>query len=516
MRGVSAMVLATAMLAACGSGNRSDGNGGAQPTPTPPALGSKTLTVVVAVVDSLMPSDIGPQTPTLQSLIDQGTMYAESRSVFSAETIPNHVAMMTGVVPERSGIPTNNFLDFDVGGAERDLSVPEKLTAKTLFTWITEKCGVNGAPTHLRHGATLSKKYLYEIFQGDAADPQRQNDDPAVFNVPPESYWDPRSSPLYIGPGSEHTPDIPTMQQALTQLPDLDFHFINLGDVDRSSHAGGQVARLLVLADTDLMLSRLVSQLQSSGRWENTVLIVLSDHGMDYTLPGPIQAVSVQPLLDQMAACHAPMQAVQNGGTDSLYIQDRSTPPAERQAALRAVRACLLGTADCGALCPGASRPFNAGNIAYAWYTQDDPTDPDGNMPASVRSKHPNLGDLVLVASGGLKFSEPDESGNPIPGNHGQLATIHNFMLVTGGSPWVKKGQLIAPSVPSPGPFDRLPEQSETIDVAPTVAWLLGLGIRAQDFPDGAGFDGRVLKEAFVQFDGSANPPAPTVCGRFD
>ena len=50
-----------------------------------------------------------------EGLIEQGTMYAESRSVFSAETIPNHVAMMTGVVPERSGIPTNNFLDFDAG-----------------------------------------------------------------------------------------------------------------------------------------------------------------------------------------------------------------------------------------------------------------------------------------------------------------------------------------------------------------------------------------------------------------
>lgn len=507
------VVVCSFLFAACSADH--PGGGG---QPTPPVLGAKKLTVVVAVVDSLMPSDIGPQTPTLQSLIEQGTMYAESRSVFSAETIPNHVAMMTGVVPERSGIPTNNFLDFDAGAesAERDLSLPEKLTAKTLFTWITEKCGVSGAPTYLRHGATLSKKYLYEIFQGDAANPDRQNDDPAVFNVAPESYWDPTSSPLYIGPGSEHTPDIPTMQQALTQLPDLDFHFINLGDVDRSAHAGGQVARLAVLGDTDQMLGRLVEQLQSGGRWADTVLIVLSDHGMDYTLPGPLQAVSVQPLLEQMASCYAPMQAVQNGGTDSLYIKDRSTPLAERQAALRAVRACLLGSSDCAALCAGASRPTNAENIAYAWYTQTDPTDPGGTMPDAIRSKHPNLGDLVLVASGGLKFSEPDESGNPIPGNHGQLATIHDFMLVTGGSPWVKKGGVIESSIAEPGPLDRLPEQSETIDVAPTVAWLLGLGLRGQDFPDDQDFDGRVLKEAFVQFDSNDNPTEPSVCGRFD
>ena len=54
------------------------------------------------------------------------------------------------------------------------------------------------------------------------------------------------------------------------------------------------------------------------------------------------------------------------------------------------------------------------------------------------------------------------------------------------------------------------------IDIAPTVAWLLGLGIRGQDFPDGQGFDGRVLSEAFIQFDGDDNPAEPSICGRFD
>lgn len=512
------LVLCSGLLSACGSsdpigGGDGNGNGG-----NPPPLGEQKLTVLVVVVDSLMPSDIGPQTPMLQELIDEGTLFPESRAVFSAETTPNHVAMMTGVNPERSGIPTNNFIDFDAPGGpeERDLSLPEKLTATTMFTWITEQCRASGINPEIRHGAALSKKYLFEVFEGDDANPERQNDDPAVFNVQPDRYWDPQSSPLYIGPGSEHTPDLPTMQEALTQLPDVDFLFVNLGDVDRSAHAGGELARTAVLSATDLTLRLLVETLKSTDRWQNTVLVVVSDHGMDYTLPGPIQSVSVQPLLDQMATCHTPMLAVQNGGTDSIFVLDRSVPTAERQAALRAVRACVMGTADCEALCPGAGRPANAENIAHAWYTQDDPTDPAGTMPDSIRSKHPNLGDLVLIASGGLKFSEPDLSGNPIPGNHGQLATIRNFILVSGGSPWVKKGQVVEPSIPNSTEFDRLPEQGENTDVAPTVAWLLGLGIRAQDFADGRGFDGRVLSQAFTQFDTAANPPAPTLCGRFD
>ena len=68
----------------------------------------------------------------------------------------------------------------------------------------------------------------------------------------------------------------------------------------------------------------------------------------------------------------------------------------------------------------------------------------------------------------------------------------------------------------SPTLMDRLPEQSENVDIAPTVAWLLGLGIQPAQFPDGKpGFDGRVLSEAFTQFNGNPNPAEPTICGRF-
>lgn len=504
----TSMFLAT-MLAACGGG---EGNGG----PQPPA-GNQKLTVVVLVVDSLMPGDIGPLTPNLAGLMDQGTFYPESRAVFSAETIPNHVAMMTGVYPQRSGIPTNNFLDFDAAEPpeERDLSLPEELAAKTMFTWITQQCRDSGINPDIRHGATLSKKYLHEIFAGDALDAARENRNPAAFNVPPDSHWDPTTSPLYIGPGSEHTPDIPTMQQALSQLPDVDFLFINLGDVDRSAHAGGALARALVIADTDMQVGRLVSALQSADRWNHTVMIVVSDHGMDYTLPGPLNAIITQGALDDIGACTTPLQAVQNGGTDSIYVLDRSIPDVLRQAALQTARACLLGMPECLVQCPTASAATNGSGIAYAWYTEDNPLDPSGNMPANVASRHPNLGDLVLVADQGFKFSEPDESGNLIPGNHGHVATFRNFMLVTGGVDWVKKGVVVTPSVAGPALLDRLPEQSENIDVAPTVAWILGLGIQSGDLPDGGGFDGRVLSEAFTQFDGGANAASPSSCGLF-
>jgi hypothetical protein len=137
-----AALLGAATLAACGSAD----------SPSPPAPTAR-LTVVVAVVDSLMPHEVGPATPRLAALKAAGTSYEQSRSVFIAETIPNHVAMMTGVYPARSGIFSNNYLEF--GGAqpeELDLSAPEKLAANTLFTWIDRQCG-----GELSTAATLSK-----------------------------------------------------------------------------------------------------------------------------------------------------------------------------------------------------------------------------------------------------------------------------------------------------------------------------------------------------------------------
>jgi ectonucleotide pyrophosphatase/phosphodiesterase family protein 5 len=506
---------ALALLGGCGNSD-----------PVAPAGEPRQLTVVVAVVDSLMPSDLElGTTPELNALKTGGTFYPESRAVYAAETIPNHVAMMTGVYPDRSGIPTNDFIDFASGSTEGvKLQIPEKLTATTLFTWIDQRCRATGVHAGFGTAATMSKSYLYEIFRGDAQDAVRANDNPDVFNAAPDTHWDPATAASYIPPPDGHTPDPQTMDQALLQLPAADFFFLNLGDVDRSAHAGGLAARNAALPETDTQVGRLVDQLVSSGRWENTVLFIVSDHGMDYSDAGPVTLISTQDMLDTVGACHGvPMSAVPSGGTESIYVTDRALPLAQRQAALRQVRACLLDDPACSVGCMGAAAPMNAALIAGAWYTADDPADAAGSMPLVIESRHANLGDLTVFADATGKFGDPPGSdgylGGFIPGNHGHPLTLHNTLIVAGGSPWVKKGQVIAPSVASPTVYDRLPEQSENVDLAPTIAWLLGLSIEPGQFPDyptfANGFDGRVLKEAFVQFDGNANAPSPTACGQF-
>lgn len=310
-------------------------------SPTAPT-GDRQLTVVVLVIDSLMPQEIGASTPNLLRLKQEGTFYPESRAVFSAETIPNHVAMMTGVYPQRSGIVANNFLDFadPLNPVERNLSRPADLNAYTAFTWIDRQCGRTPATPAIRTAATLSKPYLFEVF-GDYS--STDGFEEAVPNRSPDANWNPEEDPAYIGSPFGFTPDQPTMDQALKQLPEADFHFISLGSVDRLAHALGDVPRAAALVAADQQVGRLRQALEASKRWENTVLIITSDHGTDVALNPILNGITTQPMLDSLAACYLPMQAVQNGGTESIYVLDRSASPAKMAESVRAARACLLG-----------------------------------------------------------------------------------------------------------------------------------------------------------------------------
>lgn len=549
--------------------------------PTPGPSGEKALTVVVAVIDSLMPTDLDATAmPNVTALYEEGTLYRQSRSVFSAETIPNHIAMMTGVYPDRNGVPTNNFWDKDAlpnDPGDEDLDNPNEVTAKTLFTWIDEQCRTGATPRNpdFKHSAAMSKTYLWEVFRGDAEDPQ--DNDAGIINIAPDVHWDPQTSPAYIGPGSEHTPDNATGPQAVAQLPDADFLFVNLGDVDRSSHASGTSARQGARSTADAQIGTLINNLKDNERWENTVFIISSDHGMDFSDPattpptsptpnGVANSVSTQPLLDALAepvdgltglGCgFMPMLAVQNGGTNSLVVTAAIDTPADvtaREESLRAARACILnfdaendataGTCEAavGASCyTTLSKPVYIDQVEHAWYVNPElysgnnligalATDTNGKTPASIKSRHENLGDLVLVMGDGYKFSEPDASGNPIPGNHGHLVTINNTIIVGGGADFLRTGQEITTGgVDLTGefdPFDRAPEQSENVDVAATVAWILGLDIQDSQFPDANssfpdygdgfarnGFDGRVLEEAFI-VDNDDFSVFPSNCG---
>ena len=376
--------------------------------------------VYVLVVDGCRPGEIlRATTPNLEDLRVTGQQFPNATSMPIMETIPNHTMMMAGVRPDRTGVPANSVYDRELGEV-RELDRPSDLKHPTVITRLNRA----GFTT----GTVLSKTYLYGIFRGQAT---YQWEPPEEFTVPV----------------SEHVPDVFTMNAAIKMIEEFDPNmvFINLGDVDRAGHTdftGSFVevlaARKAALRDTDLQVGRFVTLLKDSGRWQNSVVIVLADHSMDWSDPQKI--VNLSPKFEAEPQLAGKVQIADNGGADLLYW---TGPADERAAAVQKMRE--IASATEGVLSVRTPEKLRLG---------------------------PEAGELVVYCKAGWRFSDPTFRDNPIPGNHGHPATKPIPFIISGGSPLVRENSTSA-------------VRARTIDVAPTVGAVFGLGA-----PRG-GYDGR-------------------------
>lgn len=372
--------------------------------------------VYVLVVDGCRPDEIGSgMMPRLQALRDGGMNYPRARSLPIMETIPNHVMMMTGVRPDRSGVPANSIYDRDEK-VVRDLDRPGDLSYPTVLERLQDK----GFST----GTVLSKEYLYGIFGKRAT-----------------YRWEPEP----IVPISGHSPDQFTMDAAIEMVDTFDPNlvFVNLGDCDRMGHADLtgttlKAARRTALLTVDTQVGRFVDMLKETGRWENSVMVVLADHSMDWSRPDRL--ISLQSAFDDDPMLAGNVQIAQNGGADLLYW---TGSPDRRTSAVRQMREIAVST-------PGVLSVLE---------------------PADLRLGA-NAGDLVAYCKAGWRFSDPSPESNPIPGNHGHPATKPIPFFISGGHQRVQ----------SSTSYSLL---ARTVDVAPTIGEVFGLAA-----PRG-GYDGR-------------------------
>ncbi|WP_072687308.1 alkaline phosphatase family protein [Rhodococcus marinonascens] len=383
------------------------------------------LDVHVLVVDGMRPDELDPSlTPTLTGLAADGTFYPNASSIMIAETLPNHAAMMTGVLPYRNGVPCNSIYDPEAGET-RDLDRASDLRAATMLDRVRTELGLTTA-------SVLSKHYLHGLF-GDRA----------------SVVWD----PFPLLPGTEHAPDNFTTG-ALIQIvgehsPRLTF--TNLGDVDRVGHLdlsgpSTRIARTAALRNTDGQVQRFVDFLHATGRWERSVLIVLADHSMDWSVPtnliGLDRPLNADPLLAGQ------IRIADNGGADVIYFVGDDAQRSEAVERIKRIAAGVIGVESV-------------------------------RTPAEL-DLGDRAGDVVAFCAPGWRFSDPTPLSNPIPGNHGHAVTTPIPFFVTGGHQMVGRGQRI----------DDV--QARTIDVAPTVADLFGLAA-----PQG-GWDGVSRIEGLV------------------
>lgn len=243
---------------------------------------------------------------------------------------------------------------------------------------------------------------------------------------------------------------------------------------------GGSQAYETAVRLADDELRRLVDELRTQGLWEQSVLLVVSDHGHDENL----REITLSDAFDAAGIDSSTYLIVQPLGVSILqvYLADRTDPG--RFELLRRMRQAVVAVEG----------------VDEALYREENSADGGAHSLGGV---HPGwhyggerAGDLVVTAQPGYRFTDPAATGNslpgnPIPGNHGSPNTLDNFFAVVGGGSLVQHHSLSGHVAQR---FDdTLPNaqnQPENVDVAPTVAGLLGLFA-----PPGS--EGRFLGEAF-------------------
>jgi hypothetical protein len=433
--------------------------------------------VYVIVIDGLRPDQL-ERMPTVAELAREGTFWPEARAQMVAETTPNHISMLTGMLVDRHGMPGNA-----VPGLDQRVSDDRRyLKADTVFTLAARQ-----GPDLVTAAAT-SKDYIVESTKADRTGDGEE--DATATN-----------DPVLSIPGSDAAPDTEVGADALRLSRELDpdFLFVNLGDVDRAGHvdaSGGLFAgadadgtqpafQAAALANADAQVRLLVEELRDSGRWEHTVFVVTADHSMDWSF-----ADRQLDLADGFGADDLLVDEVVtavNGGACLYALRAPDEPQADER--LRRMRAIALATEG----------------VRDALYLRPNPR--DGGDQHTVAARHPDwgltedgdlTGDLIVTVEAGYRIGHGGRADNPIPGNHGHPVTLRIPMLAAGGWDGLAREQTVEPDGPT-GVADRPENQAENIDIAPTVAWLLGLA------PPPGGFDGRVLVEAFTR------RPAPRV-----
>jgi len=90
--------------------------------------------VILISLDGTRPADLeGADLPTFAALRQRGASAVRLTPVFPTNTFPNHVTLVTGVVPDVHGIVNNDFVDPERGEFHKEAD-PTWLLAEPLWS----------------------------------------------------------------------------------------------------------------------------------------------------------------------------------------------------------------------------------------------------------------------------------------------------------------------------------------------------------------------------------------------
>jgi predicted AlkP superfamily pyrophosphatase or phosphodiesterase len=384
------------------------------------------------------------QLPTLRRMAAEGASAEGMRCSFPTVTWPNHTTLVTGVPPAKHGVLANSYLDRSTGKV-----VP--LLPDPLF----DKDAIVKAPTIYDLAHQRGLKTAGVIW------PATRNAKSLDWTVPDcgtKELWDKYATASWLdelrrdgiwvdqqeswvkGNGGVQRDWMyakAACQVIRVHHPNL--VLLHLVEVDHVEHQKGPRTPDAYWAASyeDDRVREILEAVEAAGLRQKTAIVVVSDHGFfGYTKTVYVDAALKKGGVDQS-------QAVSQGGAAFIYLRDPSL-----RAPAKAILERLEGVRT--VLEPSEYARWGMSRL------EDDP----------------RMGDLVVAAKEGYSFSDkPSEiliEEKPLQGAHGYLPDDPKLLAT-----FVAWGAGIKPGT-------RL-GVIDSIDVAPTVARLLGLAMEKVD-----------------------------------
>lgn len=267
-----------------------------------PSQSARRPTVILVSIDGFRADYLDPGlTPHLSRLAEEGVS-AAMRPSFPTLTFPNHYTLATGRHPDRHGIVGNSMVDAELGEFSlRDTAAVAdgRWWDEAEPIWVTAERA--GLPT-----ATL-------FWPGSEAE---------ILGVRPRD-WLPYDKGL---PGDARVDRLLAwLDRPAEARPALSTLYFDIVDTAGHRHGPGASETEAAIASVDASIGRLIDGLKARGLYDDTVLIVVSDHGMAATSPD--RATYLDDLIDPAA-----VQIVYMGA--SSFLIPRPGREAEVDAAL--------------------------------------------------------------------------------------------------------------------------------------------------------------------------------------
>ncbi|MBI4466924.1 MAG: alkaline phosphatase family protein [Acidobacteria bacterium] len=417
--------------------------------------------VVVVSIDGLRPAYYlepdrhGLQVPMLRRLVAAGAFAVGMQSVFPTLTYPAHTSLVTGVPPRRHGIFLNEAPDPELRFGLRWYA--EDIRARTLYQAAEEK-GLRTAlvfwPVSL--GARADAVFP-EFWRGDRDDPKllRALSTPGLVRGVEErfpDFW-------FDTPPNTQDKDLAHVAVYLIQTlrPHLLLlHMIQVDHVHHDFGLGSPEARQAV-ENADAQLGRIVRAVEETGLWERTVLFVVSDHGF-----AAVERIVRPAVLLRRAGLLSADEhgwvtgwkaaTVCGGGTCEVLLEDPTDGAAQKE---------VLEIFS-----PLPHDPASGVGRIYS--------------PEETAALSPDPGAfIILEAAPGFHFSSARE---------GEVVEPSKTRASHGYNP-ERPDQYASFLVAGAGVRHKRLEKVSLLDIAPTIAFLLGLEL--------PGAEGRVLRELF-------------------